>query len=157
VKKQHIFAETCLYEAVGSLPVMPWHFSLMFSEGEVKSPYFWQMWWECAFASFIFNLYSCFIFVLLSLLVLYLYYYHYWSYICTIIIIGLIFVLLSLLILYLYYYHYWSYICTIIIIGLIFVDFIFLFHFALKPVKIYEWHLNVHFLSLFNHPMAGPL
>jgi hypothetical protein len=22
VKKQHIFAETCLYEAVGSLPVM---------------------------------------------------------------------------------------------------------------------------------------
>ena len=22
-KKQHIFAETCLYEAVGSLPVMP--------------------------------------------------------------------------------------------------------------------------------------
>jgi hypothetical protein len=23
VKKQHIFAETCLYEAVGSLPVMP--------------------------------------------------------------------------------------------------------------------------------------
>jgi hypothetical protein len=23
LKKQHIFAETCLYEAVGSLPVMP--------------------------------------------------------------------------------------------------------------------------------------
>jgi hypothetical protein len=23
VKKQHIFEETCLYEAVGSLPVMP--------------------------------------------------------------------------------------------------------------------------------------
>jgi len=24
-KKQHMFAETCLYEAVGSLPVMPSH------------------------------------------------------------------------------------------------------------------------------------
>ena len=38
-KKQHIFAETCLYEAVGSLPVMP---SLLphVLWGEVKSPYF---------------------------------------------------------------------------------------------------------------------
>ena len=34
-KKQHIFAETCLYESVGTLPVMP---SLlpMFFEKEVK-------------------------------------------------------------------------------------------------------------------------
>ena len=54
-KKQHIFMEICLYEVVGSLSVMSsllphvlWgrsqvslsclHFSLMFSEGEVKSP-----------------------------------------------------------------------------------------------------------------------
>jgi hypothetical protein len=39
-KKEHIFEETCVYEAVGSLSVMPsLHFSLMFSEGEVKSLY----------------------------------------------------------------------------------------------------------------------
>ena len=44
-KKEHIFEETCVYEAVGSLSVMPsLHFSLMFSEGEVKSLYFLQVW-----------------------------------------------------------------------------------------------------------------
>jgi hypothetical protein len=42
-KKQNIFKETYIYEAVGSLPVMP---SLLphFPEGEVKSPFFLQVW-----------------------------------------------------------------------------------------------------------------
>ena len=41
-KKQHIFAETCLYDEV-YLSCL--HFSLMFSEGEVKAPCFLQVWW----------------------------------------------------------------------------------------------------------------
>ena len=36
-EKKHIFAKTCLYDTVGSLPVMV-------SEGEVKSPCFLQVW-----------------------------------------------------------------------------------------------------------------
>jgi hypothetical protein len=44
--KQHIFAETCLYQTVESFSVVP-HLSLMSSKGEVKlkSPYFLQLWW----------------------------------------------------------------------------------------------------------------
>ena len=43
-KTQHIFVETCLHEAV-EVSLSCLHFSLMFSEGEVKSPYFLQVWW----------------------------------------------------------------------------------------------------------------
>jgi hypothetical protein len=44
-KKQHIFAETCLYELkLLEVYLSCLHFSLMFSEGEVKSPCFLQVW-----------------------------------------------------------------------------------------------------------------
>jgi hypothetical protein len=43
-KKQHIFAETCLYELkLLEVYLSCLHFSLMFSEGEVKSPCFLQV------------------------------------------------------------------------------------------------------------------
>ena len=48
-KKQHIFAETCLYEAVGSLSVMSSLLSHVLCEGEVKSLCFLQVWWALLF------------------------------------------------------------------------------------------------------------
>ena len=54
MKKQHIFAETCLYEDV-EVSLSGLHFSLMFSEGEVKSPYFLQVWWALMILIFFFN------------------------------------------------------------------------------------------------------
>ena len=43
-KKQDIFVETCLYEAVGSLSVMSSLLPHVLCEGEVKSPCFLQVW-----------------------------------------------------------------------------------------------------------------
>ena len=42
VKNQYIFLQKCLYEAIGSLPVMPSLLPHVF-EGEVKSSYFLQV------------------------------------------------------------------------------------------------------------------